>query len=76
MQELSLPFEPGQDLATLGRQVVAALPGGELLYVREFTLEHALRPGYDVADEFECGLDLVLDGLAQRPAAQADGPRS
>ena len=76
VQELSLPFDPGQDLADLGQQVVAALPEGELLYFREFTLEHALRPGYDFGDEFEFGLDLVLDGLAQRLAVQDRGQAS
>jgi hypothetical protein len=25
--------------------------------------EHAMKPGYDYADEFEFGLDLILDGL-------------
>ncbi len=70
VQELSLPFEPGQDLAELGQQVLAALPEGELTYFREFTLEHALRPGYDFGNEFEVGLDLVLDGIAQWFALQ------
>jgi len=27
------------------------------------TIEHILQPGYDYGDEFEFGLDLVLDGL-------------
>ncbi len=70
VQELSLPFEPGADLAALGQQVMAMLPEGELPYFREFTLEHALRPGYDFGDEFDVGLDLVLDGLALRLAAR------
>jgi hypothetical protein len=26
-------------------------------------IEHALKPGYDYAEEFEFGLDLILDGL-------------
>lgn len=68
VQELSMPFQPGQDLADLGQQIMAALPEGQLPYYREFTLEHALRPGYDFGDEFAVGLDLVLDGLAQRLA--------
>jgi hypothetical protein len=25
--------------------------------------QHAMRPGYDYAEEFEFGLDLILDGL-------------
>lgn len=71
VQELSLPFESEQDLAELGEQIVAALPEGELPYFREFTLEHALRPGYDFGDEFDVGLDLILDGLARAVATQA-----
>jgi hypothetical protein len=31
-------------------------------------VEHVLRPGYDYANEFEFGLDLILDGL-ERAAA-------
>jgi hypothetical protein len=26
-------------------------------------VDHVLQPGYDYADEFEFGLDLILDGL-------------
>ncbi len=73
VQEVSMPFEPGQDLAELGQQVIAALPEGELPYFREFTLEHALRPGYDFGEEFEVGLDLILDGLAQQLAVANPG---
>ena len=29
-----------------------------------FITEHAMKPGYDFGDEFEYGLDLLLDGLA------------
>ena len=50
--------------------MMAALPEGQLPYFREFTLEHALRPGYDFGDEFEVGLDLILDGLAGRLAEE------
>jgi hypothetical protein len=25
--------------------------------------DHAMKPGYDYAEEFEYGLDLILDGL-------------
>ena len=30
----------------------------------ELATEHVLQPGYDFGDEFEFGLDLILDGLA------------
>jgi hypothetical protein len=29
----------------------------------EFLGEHVLKPGYDYGDEFEYGLELILDGL-------------
>lgn len=74
VQELSLPFQPGQDLADLGQQIVATLPEGHLPYFREFTLEHALRPGYDFGNEFEVGLELILDGLARWLADQDRPP--
>jgi AcrR family transcriptional regulator len=70
VQELSLPFEGEADLAALAEQIMTALPEGQLPYFREFTLERALQPGYDFGEEFEVGLDLVLEGLAGRLAAQ------
>jgi hypothetical protein len=27
------------------------------------SVEHIMKPGYDYGDEFEFGLDLILDGL-------------
>jgi len=29
----------------------------------EMALQHVVKPGYDYADEYEFGLDLILDGL-------------
>jgi len=70
VQELSLAFDGEQDLAELGELLLSSLPEGQLPYFKEFSLEHALRPGYDFGDEFEVGLDLVLDGLEARLAAE------
>ena len=70
VQELSLAFQDEAELAELGEQLFAALPEGALPHFREFALEHALRPGYRFGDEFEVGLDLILEGLAARLAAE------
>ncbi len=70
VQELSLAFDDEADLAELVDQIMAALPEGQLPYFREFTLERALQPGYDFGDEFEIGLDLILEGLAARLAVE------
>ena len=42
---------------------MAQLPAGEYPHLTELTIEHVLQPGYDYANEFEYGLDLILDGL-------------
>ena len=41
------------------------------MHFREFALEYALQPDYDFGREFGYGLDLVLDGLADRLAAES-----
>jgi AcrR family transcriptional regulator len=66
VQEVSLPFQGGDDLAELGSQILGALPEGELQHFQEFAVDHALQPGYAFGDEFDWGLDLVIEGLAAR----------
>ncbi len=68
LQEASLPFEGAEQTAEVAQMILAQLPADEYPHLTEMTTEHVLRPGYDYADEFEFGLDLVLDGLekAQR----------
>jgi len=39
------------------------LPPDEYPYLTELTVEHVLQPGYDYGNEYEFGLDLILDGL-------------
>ena len=34
-------------------------------HLTELTVEHILQPGYDHGNEFEFGLDLVLNGLEE-----------
>ena len=66
VQEQSLAFEDSNDLAELSAAMLDRLPEGELPHLREFALQHALRPGYAFGDEFDVGLDLILGGLTQR----------
>ena len=37
-------------------------------------MEHALQPGYDYLDEFEHGLDVILDGLERMSAPVGVSP--
>ena len=71
IQEVSLPFEGSEELAEIGAEMLPALPEGELVHFREFAVEYALQPDYDFGREFGYGLDLILEGLADRLAAES-----
>ena len=74
LQELALPFDGGgAELEEVAAGVMASIPEGTLPWFRRFTLEHALKPGYDFGDEFDVGLELVIEGLAARLAAEQAG---
>jgi len=62
-QELGLPFDSGEEAAEVAEAMVAQMPTDEYPYLTEMAVEHAMQPGYDFADEFEYGLDLILDAL-------------
>lgn len=38
-------------------------PSNEYPHLARFVNEHIMRPGYEFAEEFEYGLDLILDAL-------------
>lgn len=65
MEEAALPFDSSDatETAALVDMILAALPEDQYPHLRELTVEHVLRPGYDYGKEFEFGLDLILDGL-------------
>ena len=43
--------------------IMATFPRDEYPHLGELTIGHVLQPGYDYGNEFEFGLDLILDGL-------------
>lgn len=63
LQERSLPFDTPEEAAEVAKVMVAQFPADEYPHLAEFTFEHVLRPGYDYGEEFEYGLELILDGL-------------
>lgn len=69
MTKLSLPFETTTDDAQVAQTMLDPLPVNEYPNLVEFIIEHALKPGYDYGDEFEYGLDVILDGLERARGA-------
>ena len=63
LQQASLPFKHREEAAEVADSFLRQFPADAYPHLAEFTVQHVLQPGYDYADEFEFGLDLILDGL-------------
>jgi AcrR family transcriptional regulator len=63
LQEASLPFDSAEEAPDLAQEIAGQLPAGEYPHLTELAMGHVLQPGYRYGDEFEIGLDLILDGL-------------
>lgn len=61
--ERALPLDTSADVEQVAAGILENLPADEFPHLTEMIVSHALRPGYTYADEFEIGLDLILDGL-------------
>lgn len=62
-EEATLPAGGGEGFAEIAEQIAAHFPTDDYPNLAELTFEHVLQPGYDFADSFEFGLDLIIDGL-------------
>jgi hypothetical protein len=63
MQQVNLPLHTPEEVADVGKNILQQLPAADYPHLAEMIIDHAMRPGYDYSDEFEFGLDLILDGL-------------
>jgi AcrR family transcriptional regulator len=63
LQQLNLPFQEADGAADVVAAMMTQMPAGEFPYLSEMAGQHVLQPGYRYADEFEIGLELILDGL-------------
>jgi AcrR family transcriptional regulator len=72
LQEVNLPFRNESELAAMTGAIMNEFPKADFPYLFEFTIEHVLQPGYSYGNEFDIGLEVVLDGVH----AQLGRPRS
>jgi AcrR family transcriptional regulator len=63
LTKMNLPFETTTDIAAMAETMLEPFPTGEYPNLAAFITDHAMKPGYDFADEFEVGLDVILGGL-------------
>ena len=67
LQEASLPFSSGDAAAD---EIARHMPASEYPHLAEIAAVHILQPGYQYGDEFEIGLDLILEALDRAAANQ------
>ena len=60
-----MPFDTSEELAAVAQNTLQQFPTDEYPYLAELMFEHVMKPGYDYRNEFEFGLDLILDGLTR-----------
>lgn len=63
LTHMNLPFQTAGQVGEVAQAMLAPFSPGEYPNLVEFIAEHAMKPGYDYGNEFEYGLDLILDGL-------------
>jgi len=63
LQELTMPFDTPGELAEAAESILGQFPADEYPHLAETITEHVTKSGYDYADEFQVGLDLILDGI-------------
>jgi AcrR family transcriptional regulator len=76
LQEASLPFGTEEETAQVTREIAGQMPAGDYPHLVEMATGHVLQPGYSYGDEFEIGLDLILDGLERLLADDAATPHT
>jgi AcrR family transcriptional regulator len=64
LTKMNLPFENGRGtVPDVAKDMLEPFPANTYPNLVEFITEHAMKPGYRYGDEFEYGLELVLDAI-------------
>jgi AcrR family transcriptional regulator len=65
LTKMNVPFDTTAEIATVAQDMFEPFPPNEYPNLAEFVADHVLKPGYDYGEEFEYGLDLILNGLEE-----------
>ena len=71
LTKMNLPFNASEEVGEVAQSMLEPFPLNEYPNLVEILTEHVMKPGYDYGDEFEYGLDLILDALER---AQTSAP--
>jgi hypothetical protein len=63
LTKLNLPFDSSAEVGEVAETMLQPFPVNEYPNLVEILTEHVMKPGYDYGEEFEYGLDIILEGL-------------
>ena len=63
LTKMSMPIDTPAEIEAMAQDMFEPFPANEYPNLAAFVTDHVLQPGYDFAEEFEYGLDVILDGL-------------
>jgi AcrR family transcriptional regulator len=63
VQEQNMPSGTPEQLAGMAETILIGLPAEQYPSLREVIVDYVLKTGFDYAEEFEFGLDMILDAL-------------
>jgi AcrR family transcriptional regulator len=68
MTESRLPFRSPQEVKEVAGSILEGFRPGEYPHLAEMAVDRAMKPGFRYGNEFEYGLDLILDGIERARA--------
>lgn len=71
LEETTLPLDDGNP-AEVAQSMMEAMPSDQFPYLTELAVELVMVDGYDFGAQFDDGLDLILEGLANRLGISPD----
>ena len=63
LTKMNLPFDSLEEVGEVAQNMLRPFPVDEYPNLVEILTEHVMKPDYDYGDEFELGLDLILDAI-------------
>ena len=63
LTKMNLPFDASTNVGEVAQSMLHRFSNGEYPNLVQMVTEHVMKPAYDYSDEFEYGLEVILDGF-------------
>lgn len=75
LQHTNMPFGNRGEVAALGKAMLQRSTADAYPHLTDVLIQVALQPGYDYANEFAFGLDVILEAIDRLRGAGPRAPR-